>query len=262
MATSPFLGYTSTETREGLSWALEGYLNDYGIARMGQALYQETGQRRYKEESDYFLNRAQDYVQLFDDQGRLLPGPERAGRLAGGVVGVRPARLGPRLHGDQRLGLRLHRPAGQPGPGQPVRRPRRVWRTSSTTTSRPRRRPSPEFVGSYGGGHPRDDGGAGRPDGHVRPLQPGGPPRELHVRRGRPALEDAEERPRGPVPALHGQRDRPGLPRRRGQRRAVGLVPVLGARLLPVGHGQRRVRRSAPRCSPRRPSIWRTAGTW
>ncbi|NEA60929.1 glycoside hydrolase family 92 protein, partial [Streptomyces sp. SID13666] len=29
MATSPFLGYTSTETREGLSWALEGYLNDY-----------------------------------------------------------------------------------------------------------------------------------------------------------------------------------------------------------------------------------------
>ncbi|WP_078593892.1 GH92 family glycosyl hydrolase [Streptomyces sp. NRRL S-920] len=68
MKTSPFLGYTSSETHEGLSWALEGYLNDYGISRMGAALYKKTGDKRYKEESAYFLNRARDYVHLFDDK--------------------------------------------------------------------------------------------------------------------------------------------------------------------------------------------------
>ncbi|MFI6942418.1 GH92 family glycosyl hydrolase [Streptomyces sp. NPDC050418] len=66
METSPFLGYASTETHEGLSWSLEGYLNDYGIAQMGKKLYRETGKKRYKEESEYFLNRAQNYVKLFD----------------------------------------------------------------------------------------------------------------------------------------------------------------------------------------------------
>ncbi|WP_411760021.1 GH92 family glycosyl hydrolase [Streptomyces tunisiensis] len=82
MATSPFLGYTSTETHEGLSWALEGYLNDYGIAKMGEALYEKTGDKRYQEESAYFLDRAQDYVNLFDSeagffQGRNLKGDWR-----------------------------------------------------------------------------------------------------------------------------------------------------------------------------------------
>lgn len=66
MSTSPFLGYTDTGTAEGLSWAMEGYVNDYGIAEMGRALYEKTGEKHYKEESDYFLNRARDYVNLFD----------------------------------------------------------------------------------------------------------------------------------------------------------------------------------------------------
>ncbi|WP_328751172.1 GH92 family glycosyl hydrolase [Streptomyces sp. NBC_00285] len=79
MATSPFLGYTSTDTHEGLSWALEGYLNDYGIARMGQALYAKTGEKRYKEESEYFLNRARDYVNLFDSKAGFFQGRNAAG---------------------------------------------------------------------------------------------------------------------------------------------------------------------------------------
>ncbi|MBM7168966.1 GH92 family glycosyl hydrolase [Streptomyces sp. G44] len=68
MLTSPFLGYTSSETHEGLSWALEGHLNDYGISRMGAALYKKTGVKRYKEESEYFLDRAREYVNLFDEK--------------------------------------------------------------------------------------------------------------------------------------------------------------------------------------------------
>lgn len=79
MTTSPFLGYTGTETHEGLSWALEGYLNDYGIARMGQALYRQTGEKRYKEESEYFLNRARGYVNLFDSRAGFFQGRDEKG---------------------------------------------------------------------------------------------------------------------------------------------------------------------------------------
>ncbi|MFD6325121.1 GH92 family glycosyl hydrolase [Streptomyces sp. NPDC058442] len=79
MATSPFLGYTGTETHEGLSWALEGYLNDYGIAKMGEALYEKTGDRRYREESAYFLDRARDYVHLFDSEAGFFQGKNTKG---------------------------------------------------------------------------------------------------------------------------------------------------------------------------------------
>lgn len=79
MATSPFLGYTSTETHEGLSWALEGFLNDYGIAKMGEALYRKTGVKRYQEESAYFLDRAQDYVNLFDSEAGFFQGRDLKG---------------------------------------------------------------------------------------------------------------------------------------------------------------------------------------
>ncbi|GAA3826942.1 GH92 family glycosyl hydrolase [Streptomyces chiangmaiensis] len=79
MATSPFLGYTSTSTGEGLSWAMEGYVNDYGIAKMGQALYERTHKARYKEESAYFLNRAQDYVDLFDAKAGFFQGRDAQG---------------------------------------------------------------------------------------------------------------------------------------------------------------------------------------
>ncbi|MET7479629.1 GH92 family glycosyl hydrolase [Streptomyces sp. NPDC005648] len=79
MATSPFLGYTATSTNQGFSWAMDGYINDYGIARMGRALYRNTGEERYKEESEYFLNRAQDYVQLFDKQADFFQGRDDRG---------------------------------------------------------------------------------------------------------------------------------------------------------------------------------------
>ncbi|WP_414505121.1 GH92 family glycosyl hydrolase [Streptomyces sp. NEAU-L66] len=79
MATAPFLGYTSTDTREGMSWALEGYLNDFGIARMGKALYEKTKKPRYKEESAYFLSRAQNYVKLFDRKVGFFQGKDSQG---------------------------------------------------------------------------------------------------------------------------------------------------------------------------------------
>ncbi|UXY32785.1 GH92 family glycosyl hydrolase [Streptomyces sp. HUAS TT20] len=79
MSTSPFLGYTGTDTHEGLSWAMEGYVNDYGIAKMGEALYEKTKEKHYKDESEYFLNRAQDYVDLFDSKAGFFQGRDAKG---------------------------------------------------------------------------------------------------------------------------------------------------------------------------------------
>ncbi|WP_199880903.1 GH92 family glycosyl hydrolase [Streptomyces kebangsaanensis] len=79
MATSPFLGYTTTATHEGLSWAMEGYVNDYGIARMGEALHKKTGRKRYQEEAEYFLDRARDYVNLFDSGAGFFQGRDAKG---------------------------------------------------------------------------------------------------------------------------------------------------------------------------------------
>ncbi|UNO39471.1 GH92 family glycosyl hydrolase [Streptomyces sp. MST-110588] len=94
MATSPFLGYTSTRTREGMSWALEGYLNDFGIARMGKALYEKTGKARYKEESGYFLNRARNYVKHFDHRVGFFQGRDEAGNWR-----LPPQQFDPRVWG-------------------------------------------------------------------------------------------------------------------------------------------------------------------
>ena len=60
MDTSLFLGYTPIDRAdEGLSWSLDGYLNDFGIAQMAQALDQEDRRgTRYQEEAEYFLDRA------------------------------------------------------------------------------------------------------------------------------------------------------------------------------------------------------------
>ncbi|MFF3398823.1 GH92 family glycosyl hydrolase [Streptomyces sp. NPDC002659] len=79
METSPFLGYASTQTHEGLSWSLEGYLNDYGLAKMGKALYKKTKKARYQEESQYFLNRARNYVTLFDSKAGFFQGRDLKG---------------------------------------------------------------------------------------------------------------------------------------------------------------------------------------
>ncbi|MGW3247326.1 GH92 family glycosyl hydrolase [Streptomyces sp. NPDC001070] len=150
MATAPFLGYTSTSTGEGLSWALEGYLNDYGIAKMGQALYAKTGKKRYKEESAYFLNRAQDYVNLFDTKAGFFQGRDAQGNWR-----VDSAKYDPRVWGydytetngwgyaftapqDSRGLANLY--GGRSGLADKLDE---YFATPETA--------SPEFVGSYGG---------------------------------------------------------------------------------------------------------------
>ncbi|PSK95682.1 putative alpha-1,2-mannosidase [Murinocardiopsis flavida] len=89
IATSIFKGYTPSETKEGMSWALEGYVNDHGIAEMSKALYEgaakdDPRREEYRANAAYFGERAQNYVHMFDDrvgffQGRKADGDWRLG---------------------------------------------------------------------------------------------------------------------------------------------------------------------------------------
>ncbi|WP_430501444.1 GH92 family glycosyl hydrolase [Micromonospora trifolii] len=86
---SLFLGYTPTSTGESVSWALEGYINDFGIGNMGAALAKDPAtpkseRARLKEESRYFLERARNYVHLFDPETKLFQGRDAAGNFLAG----------------------------------------------------------------------------------------------------------------------------------------------------------------------------------
>ncbi|WP_222854026.1 GH92 family glycosyl hydrolase [Fodinicola acaciae] len=84
LASSIFLGYTPTSTGEGMSWAMEGYVNDFGIANLSKALYDRSSasdprRSEYLSNYRYFRNRAQNYVHMFDKsvgffQGRKADG--------------------------------------------------------------------------------------------------------------------------------------------------------------------------------------------
>ncbi|WP_158891774.1 GH92 family glycosyl hydrolase [Amycolatopsis anabasis] len=82
---SIFLGYTPTSTPEGLSWALEGCVNDFGIANLAQRLYEESAQddprrREYLDNARYFRQRALHYVHHFDARIGFFQGRDPRGR--------------------------------------------------------------------------------------------------------------------------------------------------------------------------------------
>ncbi len=83
MAVAPFIGYTPSSVGEGVSWALEGYINDFGIGNMLAAMAEAPApflpRKRLREESEYYRDRALNYVHMFDPaigffQGRTVDG--------------------------------------------------------------------------------------------------------------------------------------------------------------------------------------------
>ncbi|MEV7124457.1 GH92 family glycosyl hydrolase [Streptomyces sp. NPDC093260] len=150
MSTSPFLGYTSTATGEGLSWAMEGYVNDYGIAQMGEALYRKTGQKHYKDEAQYFRNRAQDYVKLFDAKAGFFQGKDAQGDWR-----VDSAKYDPRVWGydyteTDGWGYAFTAPQDSRGLANLYGGRKALGDKLDTYFATPETA-SPEFVGSYGG---------------------------------------------------------------------------------------------------------------
>ncbi len=71
MENSTFLGWIPAHGHQTTSWALEGYINDYGLGMMAQKLSEDPNvapaqQQRYADEAKYLLDRAQNYVKQFD----------------------------------------------------------------------------------------------------------------------------------------------------------------------------------------------------
>ena len=71
LRTSTFLGYTPASQGESVSWATEGYINDFGIGNMAAALAEdpatpESRRATLREEAEYYLDRATNYVNMFD----------------------------------------------------------------------------------------------------------------------------------------------------------------------------------------------------
>jgi predicted alpha-1,2-mannosidase len=82
---SIFLGYTPTSTPEGLSWALEGCVNDFGLANLSRKLHEEAApddprKREYHDNARYFRQRALHYAHHFDPGTGFFQGRDRAGR--------------------------------------------------------------------------------------------------------------------------------------------------------------------------------------
>ncbi|MGM9484298.1 GH92 family glycosyl hydrolase [Roseateles sp. NT4] len=84
LAQAMYRGYVDASVHEGLSWTLEGALNDFGVAQFGAALAKtETDPvraRRYREEAEYFRARAASYVHLFDPATGFFRGRDAKGQ--------------------------------------------------------------------------------------------------------------------------------------------------------------------------------------
>lgn len=96
LATSIFDGYTNTNTGEGMSWAMAGYINDFAISNLAKALAEKTDKKdpqydQYMADYEYFRNRAQNYVKMFDPNVNFF-----MGKTASGNWRATPANFDPR----------------------------------------------------------------------------------------------------------------------------------------------------------------------
>lgn len=94
-----FRGYVSTDTEESVSWALEGYINDFGLATQAAALSKDPDtpdelRGRLAEESEYFARRSRNYTLLFDPRIDFFQGRRSDGGFAKAAEEFDPAEWG------------------------------------------------------------------------------------------------------------------------------------------------------------------------
>lgn len=84
LSTSVFDGYTNTDTHQGMSWAMAGYLNDFAIANLSKELADQTSKddkkhKEYEDNYQYYINRSQDYVNMFNPEVDFFMGRKPSG---------------------------------------------------------------------------------------------------------------------------------------------------------------------------------------
>ncbi|CDO03713.1 putative alpha-1,2-mannosidase [Oceanobacillus picturae] len=97
--TSIFDGYTNTSTHEGMSWALDGYINDFGIANLAKALAEKENeddpyQSEYSADYNYYLSRAQHYDNMFNSEFGFFNGKNPDGEWRSTLKNFNPAEWG------------------------------------------------------------------------------------------------------------------------------------------------------------------------
>jgi len=117
--TSIFLGYTPDSQGESVSWGLEGYINDHGIGLMAAKLAKDpktppSRRATLAEESTYFLDRATNYVQMFDPATGFFRPKTAAGAVSGGANFDPTAWWGPYTETDA-WNFAFHAPFDIPG---------------------------------------------------------------------------------------------------------------------------------------------------
>ncbi len=80
-----FKGFTDATVAEGLSWSLDGYINDFAIGQLAAALAQDAPAEdpyrgHYADDAAYYRNRALGYANLFNPQLGFFVGRHRDGR--------------------------------------------------------------------------------------------------------------------------------------------------------------------------------------
>ena len=96
---SVFNGYTDSGVDEGLSWSMDGYINDFAIGNLANALAaqppaDDAYAAHYADDARYFGNRALDYVNLFDPAVGFFVGRDASGHWRYDKTAFDPLRWG------------------------------------------------------------------------------------------------------------------------------------------------------------------------
>jgi predicted alpha-1,2-mannosidase len=96
---SIFNGYTDSAVDEGLSWSMDGYINDFAIGNLAAALAKQPANgdpyaAHYADDAAYFHQRALGYVNLFDPAVGFFVGRDAKGKWRDDAKHFDPLRWG------------------------------------------------------------------------------------------------------------------------------------------------------------------------
>nr|WP_036141967.1 GH92 family glycosyl hydrolase [Luteibacter sp. 9135] len=95
---SLFNGYTDDTVNEGLSWSMDGYINDFAIGNLAAALAKDTrssgGYAAYADDAAWYRSRALGYANLFDPAVGFFVARDPAGKWRWNDKDFNPTRWG------------------------------------------------------------------------------------------------------------------------------------------------------------------------
>ncbi|SDJ98173.1 GH92 family glycosyl hydrolase [Sediminibacillus albus] len=94
LASSIFDRYTNTATGEGMSWAMDGYINDFAIANIAENLAEKTGKDNYETDAAYYKERAGNYEEMFNQEAGFFMGRNPSGAWRADAESFNPAEWG------------------------------------------------------------------------------------------------------------------------------------------------------------------------